>query len=90
MPQGVGKDYMNLSLMVLFSCDSDDARRIIEKTLSTMFQRVGISLNASFGAQDAAAFSMITLGLLDYCVMRNVSEDTAAILGGLGGVLCLE
>lgn len=90
LPKDITGSFMNLSLMILFSCDSDDARKIIEKTLGTMFQRAGIALSTSFGVQEESACSMITLGLLDYCVMRNVSAEAAAMLGNLGGALCLE
>lgn len=88
----VGKqdDFANMSVSIFFRCDSDDARAIIEKTIITMLTNVGIALAPAFGAQRVAAESVISLGITDYSVMRNVGMEVVSKLGMYGGGLCRE
>ena len=85
---GKSDDFTNASLSILFSCDSDDARAIIEKTIITMFSNLGFALAPSFGVQMKAAESIIGLGITDYSVMRNVGIEVASDLMMYGGGLC--
>lgn len=85
---GKSDEFINASVSIFFSCDSDDARAIIEKTLITMFSNCGFALAPVFGAQEKAAESVISFGITDYNVMRNVDMDVATNLAMYGGVLC--
>lgn len=87
---GKQDDFANMSVSIFFRCDSDDARAIIEKTIITMFANVGIALAPAFGAQRVAAESVISLGITDYGVMRNVEMDVVSKLAMYGGGLCRE
>ena len=83
------KEFLNASVTISYICDSDDARQIIEKTLKRMFSREGFDLVTSYGAQKEAFESVVTLGILDYCNMRNVDLAAARDLIVSGGGLCL-
>lgn len=85
---GKSDEFANASVSIFFSCDSDDARAIIEKTLITMFSNCGFALAPTFGAQEKAAESVIGLGITDYSVMRNVDMDVVSDLAMYGGELC--
>jgi len=85
---GKSDEFANASVSIFFSCDSDDARAIIEKTLITMFSNCGFALAPTFGAQEKAAESVIGLGITDYSVMRNVDMDVVSDLAMYGGGLC--
>ncbi|MEE0862470.1 MAG: hypothetical protein U0L79_05755 [Lachnospiraceae bacterium] len=85
---GKSDEFANASVSIFFSCDSDDARAIIEKTLITMFSNCGFALAPTFGAQEKAAESVIGLGITDYSVMRNVDMDVVSDLVMYGGGLC--
>ena len=87
---GKSDNYTNASLSICFSCDSDDARAIIEKTIITMFSNMGFALAPSFGVQEKAAESVISMGLVDYSVMRNVDMDVVGKLLMYGGGVCKE
>lgn len=66
------KEYMNASFHLLFTCDSDDARKIIEKTILAIFGGAGFILAPSIGTQKETAESLLSLGLFERQVMRNV------------------
>lgn len=85
---GKSDEFANASVSIFFSCDSDDARAIIEKTLITMFSNCGFALAPTFGAQEKAAESVIGLGITDYSIMRNVDMDVVSDLAMYGGGLC--
>ena len=84
-----GSAFVNASVTISFVCDSDDARKIIEKTLKRLFSREGFDLVICYGAQKEAYESQLTLGLLDYCNMRNVEMDAVHEMAVCGGGLCL-
>lgn len=84
---GKSDEFANASVSIFFSCDSDDARAIIEKTLITMFSNCGFALAPTFGAQEKAAESVIGLGITDYSVMRNVDMDVVSDL--VGKAVCI-
>lgn len=78
-------DYANCSIGISFLCDSDDARAIIEKTVITLFSNLGFALASSYGAQENAYESAVSLGITDYCVMRNVDMEVVSKLMMYGG-----
>ena len=78
-------DYANCSIGISFICDSDDARAIIEKTVISLFSNLGFTLASSYGAQEKAYESIVSLGLSDYCIMRNVDMEVASKLMMYGG-----
>lgn len=82
-------EFVNASVTISYVCDSDDARQIIEKTLKRTFSREGFDLVTCFGAQKEAYESLVSLGLMDYCNMRNVGIDVAEQMAVYGGGLCL-
>ena len=83
LPQVADEDYLNTSLSIVILCDSDDAREIIEKTVVSLANGYEIMLSPSFHEQRAVAESVISFGLLDKKIMRNVKVDVADML--LGG-----
>ena len=84
---GKSDDFANVSLSVFFSCDSDDARAIIEKTLITMFSNLEFALAPAFGVQKEAAESVMSLGITNYSVMRNADMEVVSNLMKYGGGL---
>lgn len=62
---GKRDEFCNASLSIFYSCDSDDARAIIEKTILKMFSDLGFALAPAFGAQEEVAASTISLGITD-------------------------
>lgn len=82
----VDDTYINMSMSIMFSCDSDDARAIVEKTLVSMFSSEGFALAPCIGLQASAAVSVMTLGMTDYTVMRNVKlSEVGKIIEFVGG-----
>ena len=83
LPVNSEESFINLSLSAVIICDSDDARKILEETIQSIFLRHGVIITPSFHRQRAVAESMLSLGLLDYKIMRNVSTKVAEqMLGG--------
>ena len=80
-------DYTNMSMNVMFSCDSDEARAIVEKTLISLFSSKGFALAPCYGLQNEAAVSHMTFGMTDYSVMRNVNlSEVGKIFEFMGGI----
>ncbi|MDD3139431.1 MAG: hypothetical protein PHX08_10730 [Lachnospiraceae bacterium] len=60
-----------------------DARKILEETVTSIFFGHGVVITPSFHMQKAVAESVLSLGLLDHKIMRNVSlEIIKDLLGG--------
>ncbi len=79
-------EFLNSSLQIMFLCDSDDARAIVEKTIISILSAEGFVIAPSIGAQKKAAESLESLGLIHFNYMRNVTLDVLdqmRILGGL-------
>lgn len=68
-------DFLNTSLQLMYLCDSDDARQIIEKTILSLYGKEGFILVPAVGMQKDAALSLMSLGLMSENNMRNVPED---------------
>lgn len=79
-----GEDnYLNVSLALVILCDSDDAREIIEKTVIALANNYNIMLSISFHEQRAVTESVLSLGLIDNKIMRNVrAEVVESLVGG--------
>ena len=78
-----GEDsYLNVSLALVILCDSDDAREIIEKTVIALANNYDIMLSTSFHEQRAVTESVLSLGLIDSKIMRNVSVEVVERLVG--------
>jgi len=79
-----GEDnYLNVSLALVILCDSDDAREIIEKTVIALANNYEIMLSTSFHEQRTVTESVLSLGLIDSKIMRNVRvEVVESIVGG--------
>lgn len=83
LPVNTEESFINLSLSASIICDSDDARKILEETILSVFLGHGVIVTPSFHTQRQVAESMLSLGLLDYKIMRNVSTKVAEqMLGG--------
>lgn len=85
---GKSGEYLNASVLIFFCCDSDDARAIIERTLITRFENCGFALAPAYGSQEKVVESVISLGITDYSVMRNVDINVVSELTVYGGGLC--
>ncbi len=78
-----GNEYLNVSLSIVILCDSDDARKIIEKTVISIANGYELMLAPSFHEQRKVAESVISFGLIDKKIMRNVAVDvTDGLMGG--------
>lgn len=78
-----GNEYLNVSLSIVIMCDSDDARKIIEKTVISIANGYELMLAPSFHEQRKVAESVISFGLIDKKIMRNVAVDvTDGLMGG--------
>ena len=78
-----GNEYLNVSLSIVILCDSDDARKIIEKTVISIANGYELMLTPSFHEQRKVAESVISFGLIDKKIMRNVAVDvTDGLMGG--------
>ena len=76
-------NYLNVSLALVILCDSDDAREIIEKTVIALANNYDIMLSISFHEQRAVTESVLSLGLIDNKIMRNVrAEVVESLVGG--------
>lgn len=83
LPVNTEESFINLSLSAVIICDSDDVRKILEETITSVFLGHGVVITPSFHMQGEVAESMLSLGLLDYKIMRNVSLEIAGkMLGG--------
>ena len=77
------EDYINLSMSTVIFADSKDAAKIVEDTVLSIFLNQGYLIVPAFHNQTRIAESILSLGLMDYKVMRNVEEKAAEmILGG--------
>lgn len=78
-------EFLNSSFQIMFLCDSDDARAIVEKTIISILSAEGFVIAPSIGAQKIAAESISSLGLLQLTYMRNVTVDVLDQINVLGG-----
>lgn len=75
--------YLNVSLALVIMCDSDDAREIIEKTVIALANNYEIMLSTSFHEQKKVTESVLSFGLIDSKIMRNVRvEVVESLMGG--------
>ena len=84
LSQTADEDYLNVSLALIILCDSDDARDIIQKAVIALANGYDIMLTPSFYEQKKVAESVISLGLLDSKIMRNVKVEVVEQLMGGG------
>lgn len=82
LDETIAEEYINLSIQLMFLCDSNDAREIIEKTIFALLANEGFVVGSSIGAQKLATESMLSYGLMPRKYMRNVAKKTVSnILG---------
>lgn len=82
LDESVSEDYLNISMQLMYLCDSDDARDIIEKTIIALLTKEGFVVSSSVGAQKSAAESMWSYGLTSKKYMRNVTKKAVSELLG--------
>lgn len=78
-------EFINASLVIMFTCDSDDARSIIEKTILSILSAEGFIIAPCVGAQKEAAEAAISFGLLNQIYVRNIRIDLADQIKLVGG-----
>lgn len=77
------ESFINLSLSIVILCDSKDARNIIEETVTSVCLGHGVLLAPSFHRQGVVAESVMSFGLRENKIMRNVSIEVAKqMMGG--------
>ena len=77
------EDYINLSISIVIFGDSRDAVEIVEETITSFLLSEGYLLVPAFNNQSTVAQSVLSLGLIDYKVMRNVKSNfVKEIMGG--------
>lgn len=75
--------FMNFSLAVVIMCDSKDATKIVEQTMASLFVKNNILIVPAYHKQKQVAESVLSFGLVDNKIMRNVSKDfIRSMLGG--------
>lgn len=75
--------FFNLSIAVVFFCDSEDAMEIVGNTIEAIGLAKGLTLAPAYDMQAKVVESTLTQGIIDFKVMRNVNESTViALLGG--------
>lgn len=79
-------EFINVSVTIMFTCDSDDARAIIEKTILSILSAEGFIIAPCVGAQKKAAEAAISFGLLNLTYVRNVRVDLADQIRMFGGL----
>ncbi|MDD3186809.1 MAG: hypothetical protein PHT76_16135 [Anaerostipes sp.] len=83
IPENMEEDYINVSLALGIICDSDDARKIVEQTVVSLYANAGVMLAPAYHTQTKVLESMLSLGLIDAKTMRNLRVDVArGLLGG--------
>lgn len=83
IPMNLEEDYVNISLSLVILCDSDDARKIVEETIVTLFANAGVMLAPAYHMQNRVLESILSLGLLDVKTMRNTNATVVReMLGG--------
>lgn len=78
-------EFINASMVIMFTCDSDDARAIIEKTILSILSAEGFVAAPCVGAQKKAAEAAISFGLLNLTYIRNIKVDLADWIKLFGG-----
>lgn len=76
------EDYLNVSMQLMFLCDSDDAREIIEKTITAVLSKDGFVVAPCVGAQKQTAESISSLGMISRTYMRNVGSGMIDVMLG--------
>ena len=75
--------YVNGSVLLVIVCDSDDARKIVEQTVTSVLEEYGFMPTAAFGMQKLVYHSLLGFGIKDAKAMRNVSLSVLeALFGG--------
>lgn len=70
------EDFLNVSGEITIICDSKDAMEIVKGTVKRIFERSGFLVANVYGGQRECFLSQVSLGLLDYKNLRNVSVET--------------
>lgn len=68
-------DFLNASMQLVYMCDSNDAREIIENTILSLYSKEGFIMVPALGMQKDVAQSAMTLGIIGSSNMRNVPES---------------
>lgn len=76
-------DYVNGSVMLVIICDSDDARKIVKQTVSSILEGHDLMPASAYGMQGLVYHSLLGFGIKDAKVMRNVNVNVLeAMFGG--------
>ena len=69
------RNLINCSFLASFLTDSEDARKIVETTLLSIFSNLGFVLAPCIGNEITVMNSILSMGVIDFHAMRNVSAD---------------
>lgn len=83
IPAREAGENVNLSMGIAVVCDSLDAVRIVEQTLSAVAARNGFLLTPAYGMQKKYYYSLSSFGMEDAKIMRNT--DAGTVMQMLGG-----
>ena len=76
------EDYVNASMILVIVCDSDDARKIVEETVVSVMEKWGFCIAPAYATQKQVYHSLLSMGIVDAKVMRNVNVDILETLFG--------
>lgn len=80
---GGAETIVNGSVLLAIICDSYDARKIVEQTVTSILESYGFMPVAAFGMQGLVYHSLLGFGIKDAKVMRNVDINVVkAMFGG--------
>ena len=83
LPINTEERFINLSLSILVFTDSDDARNIIEDTLRQLMYQNNILLTPCYHRQKDVVESILSFGITEEKIIRNVDKSIVKkLLGG--------
>ena len=76
------EDYVNASMLLVIICDSDDARKIVEQTVTSILESYDFMSTVAYGMQELVYHSLLGFGIKDAKVMRNVDINVVEKMFG--------
>lgn len=73
---------VNGSVLLVIICDSDDARKIVEQTVTSILESYDFMSTVAYGMQELVYHSLLGFGIKDAKVMRNVDINVVEKMFG--------
>ena len=79
---GGAETMVNGSVLLVIICDSDDARKIVEQTVTAILESYDFMPTAAYGMQGHVYHSLLGFGIKDAKIMRNVDINVVDAMSG--------